>query len=616
MKKHKNRAARFVLRLTGILLTAGVLAGTCLVPSKVRAKEDPTSDFIDRAYEVLLNKKADGESFGFWYRNLRDGNTTAAGMLDSLTQSEDFKAQNYTNEQVLDVLGQVMTGQTLPDKTEYLRYLDNGVSVRRVVKDLSQTSQFASECGRYQVAPGSIEELDFRDQSPEVTIFVGQLFTELYGRPAVVEELNSWSQYFLEGKPVAPTLEQIVTSSDFTSKGYTDEQTIDMLCRLMLGRDADSDEKTSYLQFLDNGVSISYVMKKITESDDFTNRCGDIGLVQGQVTLSQPRDNNYELTSFLTRLYSEFAGVRPSAEDLNTYVKETLDDPTQVRNVVSQMLSSEESQALLESDDDFLNTVFRVLYGEEPSEEKVKGYKIGLSNGVTRTRVVSSILQDPAFDEKMKEYGIDTHVDPSAPKKVIALTFDDGPYTDVTMRILDALEPYGGHATFFVVGNRIKNYSECIVRAHNMGCEIADHTWSHQTLTRLSSDGVYTQINDCAQAVYNLIGVYPKVMRPVGGSYNSTVSGSVGMPMIIWSIDTNDWKYRDSNHVINEVLNNVRDGDIVLMHDLYETTATAVETIVPALVDAGYTLVTISELAEYKNIQMQDGKAYFSMRDS
>ena len=86
--------------------------------------------------------------------------------------------------------------------------------------------------------------------------------------------------------------------------------------------------------------------------------------------------------------------------------------------------------------------------------------------------------------------------------------------------------------------------------------------------------------------------------------------------MIIWSIDTNDWKYRDSNHVINEVLNNVRDGDIVLMHDLYETTATAVETIVPALVDAGYTLVTISELAEYKNIQMQDGKAYFSMPDS
>ena len=84
--------------------------------------------------------------------------------------------------------------------------------------------------------------------------------------------------------------------------------------------------------------------------------------------------------------------------------------------------------------------------------------------------------------------------------------------------------------------------------------------------------------------------------------------------MIIWSIDTNDWKYKDSDHVINEVLNNVRDGDIVLMHDLYETTATAVETIVPALIDAGFTLVTIDELAEYKGVKMEEGKAYFSIR--
>jgi peptidoglycan/xylan/chitin deacetylase (PgdA/CDA1 family) len=182
------------------------------------------------------------------------------------------------------------------------------------------------------------------------------------------------------------------------------------------------------------------------------------------------------------------------------------------------------------------------------------------------------------------------------------------------MRILDALEPYGAHATFFVVGNRVGNYSECVIRATNLNCEIADHTWNHTTLTKISGDAVHSQIWDCAETVYNLTGVCPRVMRPVGGSYNSTVSQNVGMPMIIWSVDTNDWKYRDSDHVINEILNNVRDGDIILMHDLYETTATAIETVVPALIEAGYTLVTVSELAEYKGIDMENGKAYFSMR--
>ena len=85
-------------------------------------------------------------------------------------------------------------------------------------------------------------------------------------------------------------------------------------------------------------------------------------------------------------------------------------------------------------------------------------------------------------------------------------------------------------------------------------------------------------------------------------------------PPFVRSLTYFTWEYKDSQHVINEVLNYVKDGDIVLMHDLYESTATAVETIVPALIEAGYTLVTVSELAEYKKVQMENGKAYFSMR--
>ena len=614
--KSVSRAVRFTLRLVSMLLTAAVLVVSCTIPSRKRISEDPSAAFIDRTYQILFQKSCEGERFSFWFNNLKEGNTSAIEMIDMLMQSFEYQQKNYTDEQTIDVICRLMTEKepSASVKENYLRYLNNGVTYRCLLSDMSGSQEFTALCERYKVNPGKITNLEGRDQNPAATVFVGEMYEEFNGAKAGAQDLNNWSAGLLSGDGVAPFLNKIVTGSGYASKAHSDEQVVDSLCRVMLGREANASEKEQYAEVLNNGVSISYVTSLIAKTPEFKSRCESLGMVPGEVILSEPRDMNYELTSFLTRLYTRFSGNRPSGEDLNSYVEGTIEDPSKVRDAITEMFSDPESQALLSSDDDFLSAVFEVFYGHEPSSEKVESYKIGLSHGITRERVLSEILKDPAFDEKMSEYGIDTHVEPVVPEKVIALTFDDGPYTPVTMRILDALEPYGAHATFFVVGNRVGNYKECVIRATNMGCEIGDHTWSHQTLTKLSADGVQSQIGDCASTVYNLTGIYPHVMRPVGGSYNTTVSNNVGMPMIIWSIDTNDWKYKDSQHVINEVLNYVKDGDIVLMHDLYESTATAVETIVPALIEAGYTLVTVSELAEYKKVQMENGKAYFSMR--
>ncbi|MBR5975809.1 MAG: polysaccharide deacetylase family protein [Clostridiales bacterium] len=621
MKKHKNIAARFAMRLSGMILTAAVLLTSCVIPSRVRAKTDPTADFIDRTYELLAHTKADDEIFAFWYRNLSSGNISATSMIDMLIGSpqlfigEDGSLQE--GEALLDSLSLLMTEKALDpqQKSQYLDYMAHGVSIRRVLFDLSVTPEYFGICGRYVVKPEGLTELSPRDQEPELTKYVYDMLSGFtYGRPATNEECDEWCRRFMDGQEVAQAIDDVAKTGTIGGRTMSDEEKVSLIYRTMVGQEITAEDEALYQEALENGMSMSYVVKKISETALFQRKCSDLQILAGTVELTEPRDNNYELTSFLTRMYTRFAGQKPTAEDLNAGVKETLEDPGRVREVITQMLSTPESQALLESDEDFLNTVFEVFYGYTPEESRIKAYLIGMSNGITRTRVLSEILKDPAFDEKMAEYGIDTRVEKIVPEKIVALTFDDGPYTPVTMRILDALEPYGAHATFFVVGNRIANYSECLIRATNLGCEIADHTWNHTTLTRISGDAVSRQIWDCADAVYNLTGVCPRVMRPVGGSYNSTVSANVGMPMIIWSVDTNDWKYRDSNHVINEILNNVRDGDIILMHDLYETTADAVEYVVPALIEAGYTLVTVSELAEYKGIDMENGKAYFSMR--
>ncbi|MCC8066144.1 MAG: polysaccharide deacetylase family protein, partial [Clostridiales bacterium] len=196
--------------------------------------------------------------------------------------------------------------------------------------------------------------------------------------------------------------------------------------------------------------------------------------------------------------------------------------------------------------------------------------------------------------------------------KMVALTYDDGPSNNTTT-ILNTLEKYDSVATFFVVGSRVSYYSSIVKRAYDMGCEIGNHTYDHATLTAISVSSIYSQISRTNSAVKAITGVSPVVMRPPGGAYNSTVKSAVGMPLIYWSIDTRDWATQSASSTISSVLNNVKDGDIVLMHDLYSATAAASQTIIPTLVNRGYQLVTISELAECRG-GMSNGVVYSSFR--
>lgn len=197
-------------------------------------------------------------------------------------------------------------------------------------------------------------------------------------------------------------------------------------------------------------------------------------------------------------------------------------------------------------------------------------------------------------------------------KKMVALTYDDGP-SIYTPRILKTLKENNSVATFFVVGNRVPMYSDTVKKAYGMGCEIGNHTYEHKILTRADAAGIRNQVSRTNVAVKKITGTDPIVMRPPGGAVNNMVKSQTGMPMILWSIDTLDWRTRNAASTKTAVLDHVKDGDIVLMHDLYEATANASTTIIPTLVERGYQLVTVSELAECRG-GMKDGCLYYSFR--
>ncbi len=197
-------------------------------------------------------------------------------------------------------------------------------------------------------------------------------------------------------------------------------------------------------------------------------------------------------------------------------------------------------------------------------------------------------------------------------KKMVALTYDDGP-SIYTPGVLKTLQENNAVATFFVVGNRVPTYSDTVKKAYDMGCEIGNHTYEHKCLTTISESEVKRQVSKTNENVKKVTGQAPVIMRPTGGATNTNVKQWVGIPSIIWSIDTLDWKTRNADSTKRAVLDHVKDGDIVLMHDLYSATASASETIIPELVKRGYQLVTVSELAECRG-GMQETGAYYSFR--
>ena len=193
--------------------------------------------------------------------------------------------------------------------------------------------------------------------------------------------------------------------------------------------------------------------------------------------------------------------------------------------------------------------------------------------------------------------------------KLIALTFDDGPNYN-TSKVLDVLDKYNVKATFFVLGSKAKDNKKILKREYDSGMEIGNHTFNHLLLTKYKENVIKDEINNTSSVIFEVTGRYPKLLRPSYGAYNNMVKKIGDMPIIIWDIDTLDWKYHNSKRIASRVINKVKDGDIILMHDIYSATANSLNIIIPELQNRGYTFVTVPELFYYKEITLEKGKVY------
>lgn len=193
--------------------------------------------------------------------------------------------------------------------------------------------------------------------------------------------------------------------------------------------------------------------------------------------------------------------------------------------------------------------------------------------------------------------------------KLVAFTFDDGP-SKYTLDIANILEEYNASATFFEVGYNIKAHPEITKELSERGFEIANHTTDHSKLTKLTEVKYLSKINDNNALFKELTGKDMPYLRPPYGSYNDKIKASAGVPIVTWSLDTRDWESRNKDKVIEMVINNIKEGDIILFHDLYESTRDAVKELMPLLKEQGYQAVSVGELFKSKGITLEAGTSY------
>ena len=190
-------------------------------------------------------------------------------------------------------------------------------------------------------------------------------------------------------------------------------------------------------------------------------------------------------------------------------------------------------------------------------------------------------------------------------KKYIALTFDDGPNTTTTADILDVLEEFGVKASFFVIGQNINSGSgEVMKRAHDMGCEINSHSYTHSYMDKLEAEDIREEMEKTADLIYEYTGEYPKFFRPPYIAVNSTLYENVDIPFIC-GIGCNDWNQKiPAVKRVQVIERSCDDGDIILLHDAAgnDQTVEALKEIIPFYLEQGYEFVTVTGLFKAKGI--------------
>ena len=215
------------------------------------------------------------------------------------------------------------------------------------------------------------------------------------------------------------------------------------------------------------------------------------------------------------------------------------------------------------------------------------------------------------FRQHRQETGVAAMGGVEAP--CVAITFDDGPRAETTSVLLDGLAQRGVHATFFVIGTRLECNEDIVRRMAEEGHQVGIHSQNHKMLTELGAAGFYAEVDQLRMTLTALLGKEDFMLRPPYGMTSAAVCRWAGAPIILWAVDPEDWSDHDTARQVELILDQVEDGDIILLHDIYASSVDTALQVVDALMAQGYYFVTVEELFALRGVEPEAGRVYRSL---
>ncbi len=240
---------------------------------------------------------------------------------------------------------------------------------------------------------------------------------------------------------------------------------------------------------------------------------------------------------------------------------------------------------------------------------------VGLAGWKKRVIAGALALAVLAAGSLLPRPGREREAEAAGPAKIpagpyVALTFDDGPKASTTAALLDGLSQRGVHATFFVVGENVEGNELLLQRMEGEGHQVGLHTYHHKSLAALNASDFYAEVDSLRATLTALLGRERFMLRPPYGMMNEATQARAASPLILWSVDPEDWSDRDTKRQVSVILDNVKDGDIILLHDIYPASVDTALQVVDALLARGYRFVTVEELFAVRGRTAENGKVY------
>lgn len=363
--------------------------------------------YIIQLYNALLGRDPDPTGLASYMRALTQGEMTASRLVTVLMDSAEYKAKRYSNSDFVRRIYQAMLGReaTNTEINNQLSYLANGVSHRYIVANLSNSREFYNYCSSMQMEKGTISVTENRDRNYGYTSYVMRCYQYILGRAADPTGLNTWTGTIINGGGGVSVVYSLINSDEFRGKRYSINDYVERMYQAMLGRNSDPSGKADWVNKMNQGVSALFIVKGFCGSQEFKNLCSRYGMSPGSITLTEARDQNFQITAFVSRCYQTALQRTPDTSGLNNWCSQLLAKTSTPENVAYGFVFSPEANIKYPSNEAFVEMLYRLCLGRNSDPTGRNNWVNLLWSGSSRYSIFLGFTRSDEFKGIIRQYG-------------------------------------------------------------------------------------------------------------------------------------------------------------------------------------------------------------------